>query len=877
MRALLPTLLLSLTGLPAIAVEPYFSEYVEGSSNNKAVEIANPGPGPLDLSGYRLEVYFNGSLTASINHIPTAVLPSGEVYVFAHGSSAATILAVADATTGSGLWNGDDALVLRRLSDNAVIDSIGQVGVDPGSAWSGGGVSTADRTLRRTTAPDYDATTNDAFDPSLAWTGFPVDTFDDLGVGSGGGGLPTIVIGGSATVSESAGTITVSLTRSTALDEITIALSTSPGGTIADGGVTLGIGVLTADVILPITDDAVQDGDQVITVTASADGYTAGSLNVIVADDDVPTVAIHAVQGAAHASPFTGLVVQVADAVVTARDARGFWMQEPDAENDADAATSEAVYVFTSTAPTAQVGDLVAVRGRVVEFYPDGASGDGLAFTEMSNVTVSVLSSGNPLPTPVVIGSAGRQPPTTTIDDDAFGSFDPASDGIDFYESLEGMLVAIDDAVVVGATNSFGEIWVLPDNGTSATSRSEHGGARLTANDANPERIQVEDYLVDGEPQADVGDSFPGRITGVLHYNFDNYRVYNTAALPVLVDGGLVPETTSLPGHPLHNLLRQVRIATINVENLFAADPRVTDHARAIVERLDSPLIVALEEIQDASGPTNNGVTDGTPTGAALVAAITTLGGPAYQYIEIAPVDGQDGGQPGGNIRQAFLYRAPVTLKPGVIGDALTPIQVLADGTLDLSLGRIDPTNPVFSNSRKPLVATFRLHSREVVVIANHWNSKGGDQPLMGRFQPPTLTSEVQRLGQAQVVAGFVDQLLDRDPQALVAVVGDLNDFAWSAPVQKLVAAGMKPLDDLLPAAARYSYVFQGNSQTLDHLLASPAFTSLAPAIDIVHSNSEFASQISDHDPSIMRLTVIPRIPRWLAALLWPRPLDANG
>ena len=875
MRALL---LLSACCLAATAAEPYFSEYVEGSSNNKAIEIANPGTGLLDLSGYRLEVYSNGSLTASVNHVPNAVLPSGEVYVYAHQDSAAAILAVADDTTGAGLWNGDDALVLRRLSDNAVVDSIGQVGVDPGTTWSGGGVSTINRTLRRTTHPDYDVTSGDTFDPSTAWTGFPVDTFDDKGVAIDGGGLPTIAIGGPGTVSESGGTVTVSLSRSTALDELTVVVETSPSGTIADGGVTLGIGVLAADLVLPITDDAVQDGDQVVLLTARADGHRAGTLSITVADDDVPTVAIHAVQGAAHVSPLAGLVVQVADAVVTARDARGFWMQEPDAEHDADPATSEAVYVFTNVAPTVQVGDLVAVRGRVVEFHPDGAAGDGLAFTELSGVTVSMLSAANPLPQPVVIGAAGRQAPTMDIDDDAFASFDPETDGIDFYESLEGMLVAIDDAVVVGATNNFGETWVLADGGANATSRSAHGGARLTANDTNPERIQIDDYLVDGEALADVGDSFPGRITGVLHYNFDNFRVYNTAALPPLVDGGLEPETTSLPHHPLHHWLRQVRIATINVENLFAADPRVADHARAIVERLDSPAIIALEEIQDASGPADNGVTDGTPTGAALVAAITALGGPAYQYCEIAPLDGQDGGQPGGNIRQAFLYRAPVTLKPGALGDAVTPIQVLADGTTSLSLGRIDPTNPVFSNSRKPLVATFRLYGRDVVVIANHWNSKGGDQPLMGRFQPPTLASEVQRLGQAQVVAGFVDQLLDRDPQALVAVVGDLNDFAWSAPVQRLVATtGMTQLDELLPIAARYSYVFQGNSQTLDHQLASPAFTALVPALDIVHSNSEFATQISDHDPSIARLTVIPRIPRWLAELLWPRPLDANG
>lgn len=878
-------LLLALAGFTplitnaAFAAEPYFSEYLEGSSSNKAIEIFNPGSVPIDLSLYRLEVYFNGSLTASINHVPTMPLPAGDVYVFTSASANAAILAVADATTGSGLWNGDDALVLRRISDGVVIDSIGQVGVDPGSEWGTGVDSTADNTLRRRAKPDYDTVTNDVFLPTSAWEGFAVDTFGDIGVSPTGGGttLPILGLVGLSSVGEEAGTYSITVTRSDSLVAASMTLTATPAGIIAGTAIEFVAGQTNAIVMVNISDDTVQEPDQVVTLSVSADGYQSANLAVTVIDNDTPTVAIHDIQGAAHTSPLTGMVVHVADAVVIARDARGFWLQEPDAEADADVATSEGIYVFTSVAPTVTVGDLVSVRGRVVEFFADGATGDGLALTELSTVTVTMLAQAQPLPTPVVLGAVGRQPPTITIDNDAFASFDPAHDGIDFYESLEGMRVAIDDAVVVGATNGFGEIWVLPDSGANATSRSERGGALVTANDFNPERVQIDDALITDEPLANVGDSFPGRIVGVLHYGFDNYRVYNTEVLPTLTAGGLVKETTTLVNHPLHAPLRLLRIATINVENLFAGDPRVTDHARAIVERLDSPVIIALEEIQDASGPINDGIVDGTATGAALIGAITALGGPAYQYLEIAPNNAQDGGQPGGNIRQAFLYRSPVTLKPGLIGDANTPTQVLPDGTLSLSLGRIDPTNPAFTNSRKPLAATFRVYGRDLIVIANHWNSKGGDQPLFGRFQPPVLSSEVQRLAQAQVVASFLDRILDADSQALVAVVGDLNDFSWSSPVQQLTAVGMRQLDHLLPANARYSYVFQGNSQTLDHMLASPALSALCPSFDIVHSNSEFTDQISDHDPSVARLTIIPRLPRWLANLLWPRPLDANG
>jgi len=219
-------LLLTLSILALQAAEPYFSEYVEGSSNNKAIEIANPGSEPLDLGGYRLEVYFNGGTTASINHVPSVVLAPGAVYVFAHGASHAAILAVAGATTSSGLWNGDDALVLRRIAGGAVVDSLGQVGSDPGTAWSGGGLSTLDRTLRRTQV-DHDSDPSDAFDPSATWTGFAVDTFDDLGVATGGGGLPTLGLTGPTAVEESAGLLHLGVTRSSAAVSFCRSRSTS--------------------------------------------------------------------------------------------------------------------------------------------------------------------------------------------------------------------------------------------------------------------------------------------------------------------------------------------------------------------------------------------------------------------------------------------------------------------------------------------------------------------------------------------------------------------------------------------------------------------------------------------------------------------------
>ena len=162
-----------------------------------------------------------------------------------------------------------------------------------------------------------------------------------------------------------------------------------------------------------------------------------------------------------------------------------------------------------------------------------------------------------------------------------------------------------------------------------------------------------------------------------------------------------------------------------------------------------------------------------------LVKAIFAAGGPSYSYVLVDPANNQDGGVPGGNIRQAILYNpARVSLVPGTAGagnaTSATALSVDATGNLQLSLspGRIDPLNPAWTNSRKPLAATFNFNGRRVLVIVNHFNSKGGDEPLFGRFQPPVLGSATQRVQQATVVHDFVQQALDLDANARVICPG---------------------------------------------------------------------------------------------------------
>jgi predicted extracellular nuclease len=576
---------------------------------------------------------------------------------------------------------------------------------------------------------------------------------------------------------------------------------------------------------------------------------------------------IHDIQGAAHLSPKNGQTVSNVLGIVTAKRSNGFYFQET--TPDSDDATSEGMFVFSSSALPVSVGDVVLVGGTVTEFRAGGVSSDNLTITEISTPTVTVLSSGNALPPPIVIGTAGRTPPAAVIDDDATGDvetsgvFDPAGDGIDFYESLEGMRIQVNNPVAVGPTSSNREIPVIGDDGANAGARTARGGIVVRPGDFNPERIILDDEISGGPtlPLVNVGDHFDVPAVGVIDYSFGNYKLQVSAPLGA-VSGGLTQETTTAASAD------QLAVATFNVENLDPADgaAKFDTLAGMIVDHLQAPDIVALEEVQDNNGPTNDGTVDATSTYTTLIAAITAAGGPTYQFRQIDPVNGQDGGEPGGNIRQGFLFRADRGLsfvdRPG--GTALAATTVISSGVdthLSFSPGRIDPTNSAFSTpsgSRKPLAGEFAFNGHTLFVIANHFNSKGGDQPLFGRFQPPVRSSETQRHQQAQIVHDFVQSILIADPGAAVVVLGDLNDFEFSDTVAILSAGVLHDLLTTLPQSERYTYVFEGNSQSLDHILLSNALKTRPFAYDIVHVNAEFSTQASDHDPQVVRLSFGP-------------------
>lgn len=567
------------------------------------------------------------------------------------------------------------------------------------------------------------------------------------------------------------------------------------------------------------------------------------------------TTRIHDIQGAAQTSPLNGQTVANVPGVVTAVRGNGFYFQDPQPDNDDR--TSEAVFVFTGSAPTVRVADSLLVSGTVSEFRPGGNSGtNNLTTTQIGSARITDLGPTTPI-TPTVIGKGGRTPPTSVIENDNFSTFDPAEDGVDFYESLETMLVQINAPVVVGPTNSFGETYVLADNGSNAGPRTARGGIVIGDNysDFNPERIQIDDTLVGPAPTANVGDHL-NNVTGVVDYNFGNFEVLNTVPLRV-PPGGLQRETTALAGDQTN-----MTVATFNVENLDPGDgaAKFTALAQAITNNLRSPDVVALEEVQDNNGPTNDTVVDADVTYTTLINAIVAAGGPRYEFRQINPVDDQDGGEPGGNIRVGFLfnpYRTQFVDRPGATPTTANNVVNTPNGPqLQYSPGRIDPTNPAFTSSRKPLAGEFVFNGNTVFVIANHFNSKGGDQALFGASQPPQRSSETQRQQQASVVANFVRDIQAADNKAKVVVMGDLNDFEFSPAVTILKQAGLAALIETLPKEERYTYVFEGNGQAIDHILASQALRSSLSSYDVVHINAEFANQISDHDPQVARFTL---------------------
>ena len=582
---------------------------------------------------------------------------------------------------------------------------------------------------------------------------------------------------------------------------------------------------------------------------------------------------IHRIQGQGHLSPLAGQEVTTVG-VVTAVDSDVVYLQA--AAGDGRVATSEAVLVETGGVEAPGRGDSVRVTGTVEEHVPGGRETENLSVTRIDAGGVEVLAEGSELPAPVRLGSGGRIPPEVRIigEDELpvdlrtpseveSNPFDPDEEGIDFYESLEGMRVVVAGPVAVSPTEELGdgegEIWTLVQGGEHVTpddARTASGGIRLQPHpdnrgDHNPERVQVQfdaDLYPGSAPELAVGSTLSD-VSGVLGYSFGNYEVNATAEVRAEPsDPG--PDPTSLEGGA-----ERVTVATYNVLNLNplgeTAD-RMERLGRHIAVGLKSPDVVALQEIQDENG-TRGGEddteTDATATLRALVDAVEAAGGPRYEFFDVAPEPNTSGGAPGGNIRNAYLYdpgrvsRVEVTsLTPAVLREA----------------GVREPE--AFEGSRDPLAATFSFGGHRFTVVNNHFSSRYGSTPIFGAVHPFVQAAEAEREAQSRAVHDWVAHRLEGTPGARVVVAGDLNTFEFTDDLTEILPGEAGILRNLLrdvPAEQRYSYIFEGNSQTLDHVFVTE---SLYPGarVDPVHLNSNLPAGRtgSDHDPVVASLRI---------------------
>ncbi len=431
----------------AAPAELFFSEYIEGTSNNKALEIFNGTGGPINLAtgGYDIQMAFNGNPAPALTIALTGTVAAGDVYVVAQSAASPVILAQADQTNGSGWFNGDDAVLLRK--GGVVIDSIGQLGVDPGTEWGTGLASTADNTLRRkSTIQAGDTTPIDAFDPATEWDGFATDTFDGLGVHAIDGGpvdAPAVLNCGPALVT-SAGTAATRTVSATDADDtivdlaITNVVPVPAAGSISRTAINPATGTggtATADITV---DSAVPAGSYAVTVTSTdGDGTTATCLlsvqvTTVLTVGEVQGQTLDTENGKTDRSPLappsgngTSSTLYDVRGVITqktlARTAAGanqfgFFLQSRLGATDGDPLTSDGIFVFMGSftsliggyVPT--VGDEVIIRARVSEFF---------SLTELSSASlVAKLGSGLDVNTEVEVTTA--LPPTNLGDANRF-------------------------------------------------------------------------------------------------------------------------------------------------------------------------------------------------------------------------------------------------------------------------------------------------------------------------------------------------------------------------------------------------------------------------------------------------------------------------
>ncbi len=904
---LAPLTVLAAPAAQAAPSELFISEYVEGTANNKAVEIFNGTAAPVDLAagGYALQYFFNGATTAGLTIPLTGTVASGDAYVVAQALANGTVLAQADQTSTSAWFNGDDAVVLAK--GGTPIDVIGQIGVDPGTEWGTGLTSTADNTLRRNPAAqggDPDGT--DPFDPAAQWTGFATDTFDGLGTHAVD---PTDAAPSVLAVSPAdgepqaplAGDLTVTFSEPVAVADPWFTLTCSVSGehpaTVTGGPVTW-----TLD---PVTDFADQDActltvpaGQVTDLdtddppdTLAADvvtGFTAVDVCAL------PAVSPAAVQGSGPAAAITGAVattgVVVGDYQGPSPTLRGFYLQDP--AGDGDPATSDAVFVFTGNADSVRLGDLVRVTGTAAEFQDQ---------TQVSATSVTVCGAGTVAPTDVTLPFADA----TTA------------------ERYEGMLVRFPQTLSVTEhfqLGRFGQV-VVSSGGrlvqpTNVALPGAPAAALQAANDLN--RVIIDDALQNQNPDPIVlgrggqplsasntlrgGDTTTGA-TGVLTYTWAGNAASGNAfrLRPQNALGGSVrfdpanPRPAAAPERT--GTLRTGSMNLLNFFNTFdgassnppfacsngvggpLVDCRGADDAGEFARQWPKTVQAILGTQADVLGLVeveNDGYGPDSAI-AFLVDRLNDATAPGtWAFVDADAGTGQLNALGTDAIKVGIVYRPA----------AVTPV----GSTAALNTASFVTGGDAAPRSRPALAQTFaQPDGQRFTLVVNHLKSKGSgcDAPDAGDGQG---NCNAVRVAAATELAAW----LAGDPTGTgekdVLVVGDLNAYAKEDPVRTLEAAGYVNQVPRFHPDGAYSFAFDGQWGSLDHALASSTLAGQVTAADDWHINADEPSvldynddfksaaqlqslyapdrfRVSDHDPVLVDLDLrYENLPRTVTA-----------
>lgn len=702
---------------------------------------------------------------------------------------------------------------------------------------------------------DDRAELNEAMTVNLSSPSSGLAIADDQGVGTivNDDGTPPIVRIGDAVLSEGDDgetVMTFTVTRDGAGVPFTVDFATADGTATAgqdylptSGTLSFAEGETSKTITVVIKGDVNPERSETFTVKLSNPTGDAAILDETgqgrIVNDDI--IRIYDIQGAGHASAYAGESL-LTEGVVTAIDSDGYYIQDPN--GDGDIRTSDAIFVYTGSAPTGlTVGALVQVRGKVDEHK---AAANQLSTTRLiageEGLTWTVVGTGTVQAVVIGTGEGQRAIPTSVVDDDGMTSYDVESDAIDFYESLEGMVVTMKDVRIVTDSEDGGAYGVA-SNGDGATGLNEYGGMTLGEDDFNPEALLIyDDSTMSGDYHSNhtTGDRI-GDVTGVVKYHGGDYELVVTAPVTVVEDvqspeegeiTDLVQGDTEETG-----TADQLTVATYNVFNLNPSSEHVDELANDIVVSLGTPDVISLVEVQD----NNDGTLNGDKSAQALIDAIYAQSGVRYVYVEIAPTEpNSTGGAANSNLRNGFLYNPERTsLVPGSVE--------LIDG-------------PAFEGSRRPLSAQFAFNGEAVTLVSVHSSSRIGSDPLYGSNQPPQNADDARRIAQSLAIKAYIDGLQTDDPDAAVMLMGDFNAFYFEEALEMFEAGdgALQNLYDLLAEEDRFSYTFGQNRQAIDHVLISKALQDAAK-FDAVHLNNilEKADRASDHDALLAQLFVV--------------------